>query len=49
MRSNWVRMAEEVDWEGMRLSKMPGISPVRTAYPHPPYPVEADLRLPHCL
>jgi hypothetical protein len=41
MRSNRVRMSEEIDWIGMRLSKMSGIFPVRirkmTTHPHPPY------------
>jgi hypothetical protein len=37
MRSNRIRMSEEVDWEGMRLSKMSGICPVYTrGVPLPP-------------
>jgi hypothetical protein len=37
MRSNWVRMSEEVDWGGMRLSNLSDISPVYTPKV-PPYP-----------
>ncbi len=44
MRSNRVRMAEQVDWEGMRLSEMSGICPVYTkGYPPTPPPIFSNL------